>query len=115
VDPDLFDRVVWNILGNAVEHSPPGGEIRVRLERTPTESVFEVRDTGPGIPEDQLQAIFQRFFRTDQSRAHGETSSGTGLGLAIARAIVELHDGRIEALNPPGGGALFRVSLPRGP
>jgi two-component system OmpR family sensor kinase len=112
VDPDLFDRVVWNLLGNAVSYSSPGGQVEIRLKSTPSGAVFEVADTGPGIPEHQLEAVFERFFRTDESRTHHESSSGTGLGLAIARVLVDLHGGSIEAKNRPGGGALFRVTLP---
>lgn len=112
VDPDLFDRVVWNLLGNAVGYSSPGGEVEIRLESTQTDTVFEVADTGPGIPEHQLEAIFERFFRTDESRTHSESSSGTGLGLAIVKALVELHGGNVEARNRKEGGALFRVVLP---
>jgi two-component system OmpR family sensor kinase len=112
VDPDLFDRVVWNLLGNAVEYSSSGCQVELRLERTPEGTVFEVADTGPGIPEHQLEEVFQRFFRTDESRTQMDSPTGTGLGLAIAKAIVELHHGDIEALNRPEGGALFRVTLP---
>ena len=112
VDPDLFDRVVWNLLGNAVDYSTPGGQVEVRLETNPEGTALEVADTGPGIPEEQLDDVFQRFFRVDESRTHTGDSSGTGLGLAIAKAIVELHHGTIEARNRPGGGTLFRVTLP---
>jgi two-component system OmpR family sensor kinase len=86
--------------------------VEVRLEDTGRGTVVEVADNGPGIPEDQLEKVFERFFRTDESRTHGGESSGTGLGLAIAKAIVELHKGEITAENRPGGGAVFRVLIP---
>jgi two-component system OmpR family sensor kinase len=111
VDPDLFDRLLWNLLGNAVKFSPRGGRVEVGLESTDRGAVLEVADNGPGIPEDQLEKVFERFFRTDEARTHGEDSSGTGLGLAIAHAIVELHHGEIRAENRPGGGAVFRVLI----
>ncbi|NNM06839.1 MAG: hypothetical protein HKO65_17215 [Gemmatimonadetes bacterium] len=112
VDPDLFDRVVWNLLGNAVKFSPQGGRVEVHLVRTDGATLVEIADQGPGIPEDELKKIFERFYRTDESRTPGELESGTGLGLAIAQAIVELHHGSIKAENRPEGGALFRASLP---
>jgi len=112
VDPDLFDQVVWNLLGNAVKFSPQGGQVDIRLEHSVRGVVLAVSDNGPGIPKDQHQKVFERFFRTDESRTHGEDNSGTGLGLAIAKAIVELHRGEIEVENRPGGGAVFRVLIP---
>jgi signal transduction histidine kinase len=110
-DPDLFDRLVWNLLGNAVKFSPRGGLVEVRLGYTDRGAVMEVADRGPGIPEDQLEKVFERFFRTDESRTPGEESSGAGLGLAIAKAIVELHQGEITAENRPDGGAVLRVLI----
>jgi len=112
VDPDLFDRLVWNLLGNALKFSPRGGTVDIGLTNDHQGAVLEIADTGPGIPEDQLEKIFERFFRTDKARTHGGDTSGTGLGLAIAKAIVELHRGGISAENRPGKGAVFRVTLP---
>jgi two-component system sensor histidine kinase HydH len=68
--------------------------------------VFEVRDSGPGVPEDERERIFEPFY-TKRTR-------GTGLGLAVAKRVVELHRGTISVDNAPGGGAIFRVALPRG-
>ncbi len=112
VDPDLFDQVVWNLLGNAVKFSPSGGRVEIRLIRNDRHAVLEIADDGPGIPEDKLERVFERFFRTDESRTPGESDSGTGLGLAIAKAIVELHEGSIAVQNRTEGGAVFRVTLP---
>ncbi len=112
VDPDLFDRVVWNLLGNAVKFSPRGGRVDVDLQPLDQGVVLAISDNGPGIPENQLEKVFERFFRTDESRTQGEDAAGTGLGLAIAKAIVELHHGEITAENQEGGGAVFRVFIP---
>lgn len=112
VDPDLFDRVVWNLLGNALQHSPADSQVVITLGATDQGVRMEIADSGPGIPEDELEKIFERFYRTDESRTHAEGESGTGLGLAIAKAIIDLHGGQIRAENRPGGGALFRVILP---
>jgi two-component system OmpR family sensor kinase len=112
VDPDLIDRVVWNLVGNALKFSSQGGEVSVSLTASIEGLVLEVLDTGPGIPPDKIKKVFERFYRVDESRTPDGQSSGTGLGLAIAKAIVELHGGRISAGNRPEGGAVFRVTLP---
>jgi two-component system OmpR family sensor kinase len=111
-DPDLFDRVIWNLLGNAFKFTPPGGRVEARVLREGKKVTLEVMDTGPGIPPDKLPSVFDRFFRIDEARTPGADTSGTGLGLAIVKAIVELHGGEISAGNRPGGGAIFRVILP---
>jgi two-component system OmpR family sensor kinase len=112
-DPDLLDRMVWNLLGNALRFSPTGGQILVSVSETESEAILEVSDEGPGIQEDQLDKVFERFFRADESRTHGNQSSGTGLGLAIVKAIADLHGGRVTAQNRSEGGAVFRVSMPK--
>src|SRR5262249_58072674 len=96
---------VVNLRRNAVQASPPDHppEARVALENGGL--VFTVRDFGVGLPDGKAERIFDPFFTT--------RTSGTGLGLAVARRIAELHGGRIVAANGVGGGALFRVELPR--
>jgi signal transduction histidine kinase len=111
-DPDLMDRVIWNLLGNALKFTPPGGEIGIQILKEDGSVTLEVTDTGPGIPAEKLRSVFDRFFRIDEARTSGEETSGTGLGLAIVKAIVELHRGSVSADNRPGGGAVFRVTLP---
>jgi signal transduction histidine kinase len=105
-DPIRLRQVLGNILANALRHSPPGGTIRVRAWRAGEEAWVQVSDQGPGIPEDELERIFERFYRGDKARA-GE---GAGLGLAIARELVRLHGGRIWAENRDG--ATFTFTLP---
>lgn len=112
VDPDMVDRMAWNLIENAIKFTGPGGTIDVAVfgDGDNGEIVLEVADTGPGIRDDVLDSIFERFSQGDAS--HGSVQ-GTGLGLAIVRAIAEAHHGRVSAENKPAGGALFRVRLPR--
>ena len=111
-DPDLLDRVAWNLVDNAIKFTPAGGEVVVRVGEEGGFATIEVLDTGPGIPQDRIHQIFERFVRLDDSRTPGEREGGTGLGLAIVRAISDLHGGRVEAENRKEGGAVFRVFLP---
>jgi len=112
MDPDLTDRVIGNLLGNAIKFTPEGGRVEVEVQAAGEEVVLEVRDSGPGIPSDKLDSIFHRFFRVDEARTTTAETSGTGLGLAIVRAILDLHGGRVDAANRSEGGAVFRVTLP---
>ena len=107
-DPDRLTQVLRNLVRNAVAHTEPGD--RVTVTSRPRDSHLEicVSDSGPGIPSDQLEQIFERFYRLDR----GRDRAGSGLGLAIARAIVEAHGGRIRAESVPGQGATFRIELP---
>jgi two-component system sensor histidine kinase MprB len=102
--PDRLGRAVNNLLDNAAGHSPPGGVVDVVLR----DGALEVRDHGPGVPEDELPYVFDRFFRG--ARARGR--HGSGLGLAIVRQVVEAHGGTISATNAPGGGLAVRLALP---
>jgi len=107
-DERLLERVVGNLLDNAVKHSPAGGVVRVDLEQDSERAVLTVRDEGPGIPTGHVTHLFTRFFRGDPAR---QSREGTGLGLAIARAGAEAHGGRLEFLgNAPG--AVFRLAVP---
>ncbi len=105
-------QAVANVLANARLHTPPGTAITVTLSTGDGEVMLEVADRGPGIPVDELDRVFERFFRADPSRARA--SGGSGLGLSIVAAIVESHGGRIEAENVDRGGALFRLVFPTG-
>lgn len=111
-DPDLLDRVAWNLVDNAIKFTPAGGEVVVRVGEGVGFAIIEVLDTGPGIPQDRIHQLFERFVRLDDSRTPGQREGGTGLGLAIVKAIIDLHGGRVEAENRKEGGAVFRVYLP---
>ena len=112
VDPDLTDRVIWNLLGNGLKFTPHGGRVETKVLGEGGNVILEVMDTGPGIPPDQLESVFDRFFRIDEARTSGAETSGTGLGLAIVKAIVNLHGGQVSVENQACGGAVFRVTLP---
>lgn len=107
LDPRRFDVAVANLVGNALHH---GAEpVTVRLSARAGVLLIEVRDEGPGIADDVLPHVFDRFYKADSARSR---SSGSGLGLAITQENVRLHGGTIRARNAPGGGALFTVELP---
>jgi signal transduction histidine kinase len=99
--------VLRNLLGNAQKYGRENGTILVQLNRAATELRISVTDDGPGIPTEDRERIFERFFRV-----RGSGSSGTGLGLAIARGLVELHGGRLWVDSTPGHGSTFHIALP---
>jgi two-component system sensor histidine kinase KdpD len=109
VDGPLFERVLINLLENAVKYAGQRAEIGITAHDTPQQLMLDVWDNGPGIPAGQEQAIFDKFARGTKESA----IPGVGLGLAICQAIVEVHGGTISAHNRPQGGALFCVTLPR--
>jgi signal transduction histidine kinase len=109
-DAARLTQVLRNLVRNAVAHTARGDRVSVLARAHDQHLEIAVSDTGPGIPPDELEQIFERFHRasTSQSRDRG----GSGLGLAIARAIIEAHGGKIHAESPPGQGATVRVELP---
>jgi two-component system sensor histidine kinase GlrK len=109
-DPEKLRSIVDNLLGNAVKFTPAGGSIAVAARANGTDAVLDVIDSGPGVPAEEREAIFDSFFR-GRAKASGRIE-GTGLGLAIAREFVEAHGGRIAVVTQPSGGH-FRVTLPR--
>lgn len=111
VNEGQIRQVLVNLIENAKRFSPAKGKIEIRLgQKSDDEVIFEVVDHGEGIPKQLREKIFERFYRVDNSRNH--ETGGTGLGLAIVKEIVNLHKGRIEVKETPGGGATFRVKLP---
>ena len=112
LDPTRIAQAVGNLLDNAVTHTPEGGSVTVSAEAGVDAVEVQVADTGPGIAPDDLPRVFDRFYRTDPSRAR--STGGTGLGLTIARRLVEAHGGSIEAESMVGQGSRFIIRLPDG-
>jgi signal transduction histidine kinase len=110
LDPARLEQILGNLLSNALRHTPDGGKIIVRTARSNGVVQIRIADNGPGIPEDDLPHIFERFYRADRSRSRSE--GGSGLGLTIARQLAEAHGGALTAANAPEGGAVFTLSLP---
>jgi two-component system sensor histidine kinase ChvG len=108
-----LSQIFLNVIANAVSFSPPDGEIRIRAARDGRAVLVTVEDQGPGIPDDQLTAIFDRFY---SARPAGEKfGTHSGLGLSISKQIAEAHRGRIWAENRSEGGARFCIRLPAEP
>ncbi|MEU6975053.1 MULTISPECIES: HAMP domain-containing sensor histidine kinase [unclassified Streptomyces] len=109
-DEARLRQVVTNLIGNAVTHTPHGTPIRIGVGTVDDRAVLEVADEGPGLTPAERDRVFDRFYRTDDSRAR--TTGGSGLGLAIAHALVTAHDGRLTLDTAPGRGCTFRIELP---
>jgi signal transduction histidine kinase len=109
-DSQRLDQILGNLLDNALRHTSGSGTIRLGLRADAQDVFVTVEDSGPGIPPDQLDLIFERFHRVDTARSRSD--GGTGLGLAIARKLAEAHGGNLRAENRPEGGARFILSLP---
>ncbi|WP_347862825.1 ATP-binding protein [Salimicrobium sp. PL1-032A] len=114
VDPDRIEQVITNLLDNAIRHTEEGGTVSVEVYRENGNWITTIKDTGVGVPEEDLPFIFERFYKGDKSRKRDLTNEkqGTGLGLAIAKNIVEAHGGVISAQSKQGEGTIFRISLP---
>lgn len=110
-DRDRLKQVFINLVANAIQYTPPGGDIFLSLEKIKDQARIICRDTGPGIPAEDLPHIFERFYRAEKSRTRGKTT-GFGLGLSIANWIVERHGGRIEVNSKEGQGTAFAIWLP---
>ena len=110
-DPDRVRQIVQNLVENAVQFTPRGGEVRVAMGEDDDSVRLQVSDTGVGIAEADLPHIFRHFYRADQSRAR--SSGGTGLGLAIVKSLVEAHGGRVTVDSAVGSGSTFTVTFPR--
>ena len=108
VDAALIDQVLANLLENALRHTPPGTVVQLRAKRAGGEVVVSVEDFGPGLPDEAIERLFEKFHRAS---TEGSTA-GMGLGLSICRAIVRLHGGRVWAERISGGGLAFRFTLP---
>ncbi|HEY7420783.1 MAG TPA: HAMP domain-containing sensor histidine kinase [Gaiellaceae bacterium] len=109
-DEARLHQVLDNLLANARAHTPPGTSVSVELRRVDGRAELTVVDRGPGLTEEQVERVFERFYRADSSRTRA--SGGAGLGLSIVAAVTEAHGGTAEARPTPGGGATFVITLP---
>jgi two-component system sensor histidine kinase ResE len=110
-DPDRIEQVLTNLIDNAIRHTPKGGFVLVTIIRDEKGIHVEVKDSGSGIPEEDLPFVFERFYKADKARTRGR--SGTGLGLAIAKNIIDAHRGQISVQSKLGHGTTFSFFLPR--
>jgi signal transduction histidine kinase len=108
-DPAKLHDALRNLVANASTYGPERSTIGVTASRAGNRLALAVSDEGPGVPEEDLARIFERFYRVDKSRARDP--GGTGLGLAIVRHLVELHGGKVTAENGPAGGATFTITI----
>jgi signal transduction histidine kinase len=108
-DEGLLNQVWTNIIHNAIKFMKEGGVIAVQVKQAPAHVIVEIKDDGIGMKEDQVQRVFERFYKADKSRNAG----GSGLGLSIVQKIIELHEGQVEVESEYGKGTLFRVKLPK--
>lgn len=111
IDPLRVTQVLGNLLDNALKHTPRGARIDVTVRPRTDEVQVSVRDTGPGIPAEDLPHVFERFYRVDKGRSRD--TGGTGLGLSIVKHIVQLHGGRVWVESTLGTGSVFHFTLPR--
>lgn len=109
---DRIRQVITNLAENASRFAPKNGHVRIKLQGIGGNSVLSVSDDGPGFGDVDPARLFDRFYRADSSRARGRGTGGTGLGLAIVKAIVEQHNGTVEAVNLPERGACFITAFP---
>jgi two-component system phosphate regulon sensor histidine kinase PhoR len=110
VDADRFQQILLNLLANAMNYTPAGGKITLRVEKVENHWRLIVADTGIGIPKEDLPRIFERFYRVDKARSRD--SGGTGLGLAIVKHLVEVHHGKIQVESTLGKGTCFTLTFP---
>ncbi len=104
-------QALANLLDNALKYSPSGGRVEVEADAYPQEVVINIKDSGPGIPPEEIPKIWERLYRGDQSRSQ----RGLGLGLSLVKAIVAAHRGHVEVASQPGVGSCFSVHLPKQP
>ena len=111
-DAQALGMALSNLVSNALQYSPEGEEVRVTIASADEEVRIDVVDRGPGIPPEEQERVFERFYRVDKARSR--KLGGTGLGLSIVRHVVAAHHGRVELESEPGRGSCFSIFLPRG-
>lgn len=109
-DAQRIEQVIGNLIGNSLRYAPSGGEIIVQVKKVDSSVEVKVGDSGPGVPEEELSLIFNRFWRSEKSRAR--VSGGAGLGLAISKQLIEAQGGSVYATNRPEGGLEITITLP---
>ncbi len=109
-DASRIAQLILNFLTNALDHTPAGGSITVRSGAESAQAIVSVSDNGPGIADEHLPRIFDRFYRTDDSR--NRRTGGAGLGLAICKAIADAHGATVEVTSVPGKGSTFTLRIP---
>lgn len=109
-DPDILELAITNLLDNACKYSPPPAQIHITLSQTSTDTLIKVSDKGIGIPAQELEHIFDRFYTVN--KAHSRRLGGAGLGLSIVKTIIEKHDGTISATSTLGSGTTFTIAVP---
>ena len=110
-DGDRLSQVLANLVDNALKYTPPGGKITLSVAAEGDWAILRITDTGPGIPADEQERIFERFYQLDKSR-RGGSGRGVGLGLPIAREIVRAHSGSLWVESSPGQGSIFVIKIP---
>jgi heavy metal sensor kinase len=108
-DKQVLRHALINLVDNAIKFSPPGGDVRIRISETPASAIFDVIDSGPGVPAEARSRIFERFYRADE----GDGVRGAGLGLSIAKGAVEANGGRLSLEQSSRAGSTFRITMPR--
>lgn len=107
-DTNKLQRAIANILDNAIKYTPEGGQIWICMQKEPEEACLTIRDSGPGIPEEDLPRVFERFYRGYKTRS----TPGSGLGLSLAKVVVAMHGGTLEICSPAEGGTSIELVLP---
>jgi two-component system, OmpR family, sensor kinase len=110
-DPERLRQIIDNLIGNAIQHTPPGSPVTVTVANEPGSAWLTVADRGPGMTPEQASHVFERFYRTDSARTRA--SGGAGLGLAIAASLAAAHGGELTVDTQPGRGAAFHLRLPQ--
>ena len=112
-DPDRLEQVFTNLIDNAIRHSSENGYVQVSVENNANKLTVAIKDSGSGIPEEDIPFVFERFYKADKSRERNAKKKGTGLGLAIAKNIIEAHHGTISVKSKLDKGTTFSFDIPK--